>query len=61
MSFSTALLKLATYRTHNTRASQDTFENGTLILKSNAASKLGDDGTSLSSVVELPHPPLHPM
>ncbi|GLB39780.1 putative TPR-like protein [Lyophyllum shimeji] len=44
MSLSTALERLATYRTNNTRASQETFEQGWIILKSGATTKLGDEG-----------------
>ncbi|KAG6908259.1 hypothetical protein DXG01_005524 [Tephrocybe rancida] len=43
MSLATALERLATYRTNNTRASQDTFEHGCRILKA-GPTKLGDDG-----------------
>ena len=43
-SSSTALQKLATYRAHNTRASQEIFESGVELLKSNATRKLGDEG-----------------
>ncbi|KAF7341973.1 TPR-REGION domain-containing protein [Mycena venus] len=42
MSLSSALEKLATFRTNNTRASQETFKNASIILKS--AKQLGDDG-----------------
>jgi hypothetical protein len=42
LSLSSALEKLATFRTNNTRASQQTFANASVILKS--AQKLGDDG-----------------
>ncbi|KAF5384180.1 hypothetical protein D9615_003369 [Tricholomella constricta] len=44
MSLSTALERLAKYRTNNTRASQKTFEQGCLILKSGPTTKLGDEG-----------------
>lgn len=43
-SFPTALQKLATYRSHNTRASQEIFERGVGLLKSNATNKMGDEG-----------------
>lgn len=43
MSLSTALETLANYRANNIRASQETFDKGTQILKSNAVSRLGDD------------------
>jgi len=43
MSFSSALETLANYRAHNTRASQEVCEKGRILLKSNAASKSGDD------------------
>ncbi|KAG6888251.1 hypothetical protein C0995_009452 [Termitomyces sp. Mi166 len=42
-SLAPALERLATYRTNNTRASQETFKNGCLILKSGSKTKLGDD------------------
>ncbi|KAJ6511393.1 hypothetical protein C8R47DRAFT_732740 [Mycena vitilis] len=42
MSLSSALERLATFRNHNTRASQETFKNASIILKS--AKQLGDDG-----------------
>jgi len=45
---SSALETLANYRTDNTRASQDTFEKGAQILKSDAISKLGDDGECMA-------------
>jgi hypothetical protein len=44
MDLSSALQKLATYRVQNTRASQETFEKGVIILKNNAARKMGDEG-----------------
>ncbi|KAF8065096.1 hypothetical protein FPV67DRAFT_1562936 [Lyophyllum atratum] len=44
MSLSIALARLATYRTHNTRASQETFEQGCSVLKSGSTTKLGDEG-----------------
>lgn len=43
MDLPTALQKLATYRTNDTRASQDTFDKGLVLLKSNAVSKMGDE------------------
>jgi tetratricopeptide (TPR) repeat protein len=39
-----ALHKLATYRTHNNRASQETFSKGIIILKNNIANNIGEDG-----------------
>ncbi|KAJ7216560.1 hypothetical protein GGX14DRAFT_442004 [Mycena pura] len=42
MSLASALDKLATFRTNNTRASQETFKNASVIMKT--ARKLGDDG-----------------
>ncbi|KAJ7757043.1 hypothetical protein B0H16DRAFT_1537845 [Mycena metata] len=42
MSLSSSLEKLATFRTNNTRASQETFQNASVILKT--AKQLGDDG-----------------
>ncbi|KAG5644023.1 hypothetical protein DXG03_009238 [Asterophora parasitica] len=44
MSLTAALERLATYRTNNTRASQETFEQGCLILKSGPTTQLGDEG-----------------
>ena len=41
-----ALHKLATYRTHNNRASQETFSKGIIILKNNIANNIGEDGAS---------------
>lgn len=38
-----ALQRLANYRSHNSRASKDVFENGVVIFKQNALSKLGDE------------------
>ncbi|KAF7366539.1 TPR-REGION domain-containing protein [Mycena sanguinolenta] len=42
MSLSSALDKLATFRTNNSRSSQETFKNASIVLKS--AKQLGDDG-----------------
>ncbi|KII91761.1 hypothetical protein PLICRDRAFT_136209 [Plicaturopsis crispa FD-325 SS-3] len=39
-----ALQRLATYRVQNSRASQEIFEKGVVVLKSNVANKMGDDG-----------------
>lgn len=39
-----ALERLATYRANNTRASQDIFRNGLLVLQNSSFKKLGDDG-----------------
>jgi hypothetical protein len=41
-----ALQKLASYRSHNSRESQDTFDKGVILLKNNAATKMGDDGAA---------------
>ncbi|KAF9029501.1 TPR-like protein [Hymenopellis radicata] len=43
MSIASALETLANYRAHNTRASRSVVEQGSLVLKSNAERKLGDD------------------
>lgn len=43
MSLATALQTLANYRSHNTRAAQDTLNKGVLVLHSNASAKLGDE------------------
>jgi tetratricopeptide (TPR) repeat protein len=43
MSLATALSTLANYRSHNTRASQDIFDKGSVVLKSGGASRLGDN------------------
>ncbi len=40
----TALHKLAIFRSQNTRASQDVFEQGLLVLDADAFWKQGDDG-----------------
>ncbi|KAG5219832.1 trifunctional dihydropteroate synthetase [Salix suchowensis] len=45
MSVAASLQKLANFRVHNTRASQETLNEGSVILKSSGAGKLGDDGT----------------
>jgi hypothetical protein len=39
-----ALQKLATYRNQNSRASQETFDKGVIVLKSNVANKMGEEG-----------------
>ncbi|KAJ7594248.1 hypothetical protein C8J56DRAFT_926280 [Mycena floridula] len=44
MSLATALQTLANYRSHNTRASQDTVEKGLLVLQANEVPRLGDEG-----------------
>jgi len=44
MSLQSALEKLASFRINNTRASQETFEKGLIVLKSGKSTKLGDDG-----------------
>lgn len=44
MSLSSALERLATYRTNNTRASQETFEKGSQVLKAGSTPNLGDEG-----------------
>ncbi|KAJ8589780.1 TPR-like protein [Rhizopogon salebrosus TDB-379] len=44
MSLQFALEQLATHRTKNTRASQDVFRNGLLVLQKKGLKKLGDDG-----------------
>jgi hypothetical protein len=41
-----ALEQLATHRTKNTRASQDVFRNGLIVLQKKGLKKLGDDGKS---------------
>jgi hypothetical protein len=43
-----ALRKLATYRTQNNRASQETFDKGVIILKSNVANTMGDEGACVT-------------
>ena len=51
MSVQRASDQLATYRAQNTRASQDIFEKGTLILqKKNVLHKMGDDSMSSSLI-----------
>ncbi|KAF8902585.1 hypothetical protein CPB84DRAFT_1775740 [Gymnopilus junonius] len=44
MSLQSALQKLASYRKNNTRASQEIFKEGLIVLKSGGVSKLGDEG-----------------
>ncbi|KAF8892991.1 TPR-like protein [Infundibulicybe gibba] len=44
MSLSSALSTLATYRTNNTRASQQTFSAGVRVLKAGSSHNLGDEG-----------------
>ncbi|KAG2358250.1 TPR-like protein [Suillus spraguei] len=56
MSLQSALERLATYRANNTRASQDIFRDGLLVLQKSGFKKLGDDGkpfrwTSLEQLV----------
>ncbi|KAF8128535.1 TPR-like protein [Boletus edulis] len=43
MSVQAALDQLATYRTQNTRASQDIFEKGALVLEKHVVHKMGDE------------------
>lgn len=49
MSLQSALERLATYRANNTRASQDIFRNGLLVLQKSGFKKLGDDGKPFRS------------
>ncbi|KAF8208337.1 TPR-like protein [Mycena galopus ATCC 62051] len=51
MSLASALEKLATFRANNSRASQETFKNATIILKS--SQRLGDDGWAVLEQVFL--------
>lgn len=44
MSLASALFTLANYRSHNSRAAQDTVAKGELVLRSGSASRLGDEG-----------------
>jgi hypothetical protein len=53
MSLSSALEVLANYRTNNTRASQDIFDNGIVVLKAGATVKLGDEGASIKPICGL--------
>jgi hypothetical protein len=41
-----ALQKLAMYRVHNNRASQETFDKGVIVLKSDIAKKMGEEGAA---------------
>lgn len=50
MSLSSALEVLANYRTNNTRASQDIFDKGTVVLRAGGTVKLGHEGTSIKHV-----------
>jgi hypothetical protein len=49
MSLQSALERLATYRANSTRASQDIFRNGLLVLQKGNFKKLGDDGKPFRS------------
>ncbi|KAL0946209.1 hypothetical protein HGRIS_012468 [Hohenbuehelia grisea] len=53
MSLSVALQKLAAYRKSNTRKSQETFQNGLLVLEKNGVSSLGDDSWSFLEQLTL--------
>jgi hypothetical protein len=44
MSLQSALHKLASFRTNNTRESQETFQKGLIVLKSAKPATLGDEG-----------------
>jgi len=44
LTLSSALEKLASYRTNNTRASQEIFESGSIILKSGSSTNLAEEG-----------------
>ncbi|PPQ95542.1 hypothetical protein CVT26_008567 [Gymnopilus dilepis] len=44
MSLPSALQKLASYRKNNTRASQETFKEGLVVLNAGGTNKLGDEG-----------------
>ncbi|KAG6834080.1 hypothetical protein H0H93_012096 [Arthromyces matolae] len=48
-----ALERLANYRTNNTRASEEIFEKGRLVLKGGSEAKLGDDAWALLEQVTL--------
>jgi len=43
-----ALQKLATYRTQNNRASQETFDRGVIVLKSDVAKTMGEEGACVA-------------
>jgi hypothetical protein len=43
-----ALQKLATYRTQNNRASQEIFDRGVIVLKSDVAKKMGEEGACVA-------------
>ncbi|TFY63734.1 hypothetical protein EVG20_g6193 [Dentipellis fragilis] len=47
MDLSTALERLANYRTRNSRASQEIFESGVVVFRNDALHQLGDDSASL--------------
>ena len=53
MSLQSALEKLASFRTNNTRESQETFEKGLVVLKSGKTTKLGDDGKKINFLLAV--------
>jgi ER membrane protein complex subunit 2 len=52
-----ALEKLATYRSRNNRASQETFDKGVIILRSNVANKMGEEGAFVTDFGAGGNPP----
>jgi len=50
MDTSSAVQRVATYSTKNTRASREIFEAGDVILRNNALHKLGDDSARFLSL-----------
>jgi len=53
MDLSSALQKLATYRAHQSRASQDVFDKGVILLKGNGANHMGEEGWSFLEQLAL--------
>ena len=49
MSVHAALEELGRFRAHHTRASQEVFEKGNLVLQKNGHKKTGDEGLSYQS------------
>ncbi|TFK53012.1 hypothetical protein OE88DRAFT_1627603 [Heliocybe sulcata] len=53
MDLPSALQKLSTFRARNTRASQETFDKGLVVLKGNGLKKLGDESWSFLEQLAL--------
>jgi len=48
MSLTSALEKLASYRAHNSRASQNVFEQGLTVIKQGQTKNLGEEGANVA-------------